>query len=225
MRRMKKLHVTKKRGALLTIWLILMLVFFGASALAYFLLGVFITQFLPNAFPWFAIALGVISTFNFALTYFLSEWKRWAFFGFIPTFIATLVVSVLIELSFLFIVILSISSVANILILFLLIRPRWNYFESKISTKDILLVLTILFLSFFLFYFRYQLYLLNCTATLEERLAVTNYDINTCDQCDEYLGDKDICLVYVAVKKQDSSICGKITSQKEKNICYYILNR
>ena len=121
--------VEKKRGALLTIWLALMIVANAGTALYYFLFSSFITSLsssigLPTIPSWAIYTLGILALVNVVFAVFLIMWKKWAFFAFSVMSVVTLVINVVIGLG--------ISSVFGLLgpvILYLLLRSKWNYLE------------------------------------------------------------------------------------------------
>jgi len=117
-------EVEKKRGGLLTAWLILMLIANAGTAAYYFLFGSLVTALLPTIPFWAIYVLGVGSLLNFAFTIFLFKWKRWAFFAFCGMAGVVLVINIVIGMG--------ISSLFGLLgpvILYLILRSKWNYLE------------------------------------------------------------------------------------------------
>ena len=129
----------KKRGALLTIWLILMLLANIGAALMYFIVIYLIKYALgggridltplvvafPAIYVWAFYVLGIGALLNVVFTIFLFMWKKWAFFAFCGltgiVFIINLVTGTTI-----------VSSILGLLgpvILYLLMRPKWKFFE------------------------------------------------------------------------------------------------
>lgn len=114
----------KKRGGLLTAWLILMLIANAGTTVFYFLAGSLITTLLPTIPSWAPYVLGVMSLLNFVFTIFLFKWKKWAFFAFCGMAGIALVINIVIGTG--------ISSLFGLLgpvILYLLLRSKWNYLE------------------------------------------------------------------------------------------------
>lgn len=116
--------VEKKRGAILTIWLVLMLIANAGTALYYFLFGSLVTTVLPTIPSWAIIVLGVLSLLNVIFTVFLFMWKKWAFFAFCGTAGIALVINIVIGMG-----IASILGLLGPVILYLLLRSKWNYLE------------------------------------------------------------------------------------------------
>lgn len=112
----------KKRGILLTIWLILILTDNIVTALL--LSGGFITSLFPTIPSWAVYVLEIATILNVIFATFLFMWKRWAFFAFCGvggiTFTIKLVngqiVSAIIGLLF-------------PIILYLIMRSKWNLFK------------------------------------------------------------------------------------------------
>jgi uncharacterized membrane protein len=117
-------ELEKKRGVLLTAWLILMLIASAGSAIFYFLFGSFITAVLPTIPSWALYALGIGSALNVVFTIFLFKWKKWAFFAFCGMGGIVFVINIVIGLG-----ITSISGLLGLVILWLLLRPKWNYLQ------------------------------------------------------------------------------------------------
>ncbi len=119
--------IEKKRGGLLTGWLIFMLVANGFSSLIYFFNAPAVVSSLsvPVEISW-VYALGVLGLINFVMTIMLFQWKKWAFFGFcgvsvVAFFMNTFVFHVGISSS--------LMGFAGMIILYLIMRPKWSLFE------------------------------------------------------------------------------------------------
>jgi len=117
--------VEKKRGWLLTTWLILMLIGNAATAISYFFFGSFITAALPAIPSWVIYFLGIISLLNILFTIFLLKWKKWAFFAFCGMAGIVFVINVF-SLGF---GIFQIAGLLGSVILYLLLSPKWKYLE------------------------------------------------------------------------------------------------
>ncbi len=113
----------KKRGILLTGWLILMLLANSFSALSYFLGGSFFATVLTIPL-WSLYTFGLLALFNVGFTIFLFKWKKWAFFAFCGNAVIAFVINLSIGAGFV-----SISGFLGILILYLILRPKWSLLE------------------------------------------------------------------------------------------------
>jgi len=114
----------KKRGALLTIWLILMLLANAGTALGYLLEGGFITAVLPTIPSWAIYVLGVVTLLNVVFTIFLFMWKKWAFFALCGTAGLAFVINLIIGMGFY-----SVFGLLGLIILYLILSPKWNLLE------------------------------------------------------------------------------------------------
>lgn len=113
----------KKRGILLTAWLILMLLANAGVAIIYFLFSGLVIALIPTM-SWVIYIVGFLSLLNIVFTIFLFKWKKWAFFAFCAMAGIMFVINILIGTG--------ISSVLGFLgpvILWLLLRSKWNYLE------------------------------------------------------------------------------------------------
>ncbi len=115
----------KKRGALLTIWLILMLIFNGITALSYLLVGEFIASALSPIPIWAIYSLGVFALLNLVFTIFLFMWKRWAFFAFCGSAGIVFIINLVIEIG----IVSALLGLIGPVILYLIMRSKWNLFE------------------------------------------------------------------------------------------------
>ncbi len=115
----------KKRGALLTIWLILMLVFNGITALTYLLGGRFITALLPTIPSWTIYILGIGGILNVIFAIFLFRWKKWAFFAFCGMAGIAFIINLGIGTG----IVSAIFGLFGPIILYLIMRPKWDLFE------------------------------------------------------------------------------------------------
>ena len=88
----------KKRGWLLTTWLIIMLIGNGITALLYLIGGQLLILLMPAlSMPLWAIYfLGILAVLNFIFTIFLFMWKKWAFYTFCVSAVITFIVNVVI---------------------------------------------------------------------------------------------------------------------------------
>ncbi|MBW2995668.1 hypothetical protein KY332_00035 [Candidatus Woesearchaeota archaeon] len=115
----------KKRGALLTTWLILMLIFNGLTALSYLLLGGFLASVPPITPMWTNYFFGVFALLNFVFTIFLFMWKRWAFFAFCVNAVIIFVINLVIGIG----IVSALLGLSGPVILYLIMRSKWELFE------------------------------------------------------------------------------------------------
>jgi hypothetical protein len=83
----------KKRHGCLTAWLVLMIVANSASALWYVLRSETIRRSLPNAPAWALPVLIIFALLNLVCAVALLQWKKWGFWGFCASGVASLVVN------------------------------------------------------------------------------------------------------------------------------------
>lgn len=122
--------ITKKRGVLLTIWLILMLIVNTGIALFYLLGGLndyILKAFLALTVPWWAIiTLGSLALLNVICAVFLLMWKKWAFFAICGSCGVALIANIIIGINTFQVIL---SSFLYPAILYLIMRSKWNLFE------------------------------------------------------------------------------------------------
>jgi hypothetical protein len=116
----------RERGALLTAWLALMLV---ANALTVFLYSAFAISpfgrsfFFPDFSLWVIYVFIFFGALNFACTCFLFLWKKWAFFVLCASAVAVFVLNLFLGMgAFAF------FGLASVVVLYLIIRPKWGLF-------------------------------------------------------------------------------------------------
>lgn len=117
-------EIEKKRGILLTIWLILMLLSNAGATLTYLFGGKLISSLLPTVPSWAIYTMGVIGLLNIIFTIFLFMWKKWAFFAFCGTAAIAFLINLVIGMGF--------SSILGLLgpvILYLILRSKWDMLE------------------------------------------------------------------------------------------------
>lgn len=119
-------EMKKKRGGLLTAWLILMLIANAGIAVFYLLIFPLSSIAFKNPPPYWSFpALGIMGILNFVFTIFLFKWKKWAFFAFcVMTGITFVINNVVINMD-----LFSIFGLLGPVILYLLLRSKWNYLE------------------------------------------------------------------------------------------------
>ena len=115
----------KNRGTLLTIWLVLILISNFVTSIMYFFLRDSAINLLPNLSLGMIYFYGLISLLNFVMVIFLFKWKKWAFFVLCGSALVTFVLNLIAGAS----VFSAISGLLGILILYLIMQPRWNFFE------------------------------------------------------------------------------------------------
>jgi len=120
---MKKIE--KKRGALLTIWLVIMLIVNFSWAVYSLLFNSTIASFYPNVPSWIFYIYGLVSLANFILVIFLFMWKKWPLFIFCGISIIVFIINLMIGLGILG----SIFGLAGPIILYLLMKSKWDLFK------------------------------------------------------------------------------------------------
>ncbi len=76
----------KKRGFLLTVWLVFMLFGYGMASIGLLLGGGALTAMLETFMPdiafagWLFVLMGFVNVIGFVLTIFIFMWKRWALY-------------------------------------------------------------------------------------------------------------------------------------------------
>ena len=111
----------KKRGALLTIWLVIMLIANLISAFSYLVLS----SAIASAYPGIFYIYGLLSLANLAFVIFLFMWKRWPFYAFCGVAIISFIMNLAIGLG----IANSLLGLAGPTILYLVMRPKWVLFE------------------------------------------------------------------------------------------------
>jgi len=115
----------KKRGALLTIWLVIMLIANFFTALSYLLLNSTIASAYPNVASWIFYLYGILSLANFAFAIFLFMWKRWAFYALCGSAIIAIIMNLYIGLGIFAII----FGLAGPVILYSIMKSKWDSFE------------------------------------------------------------------------------------------------
>jgi len=115
----------KKRGVLLTIWLVLMLIANFFTALSYLILNSTIASVYPNVPSWIFYIYGLIGLANLAFVIFLFMWKRWAFYAFCGSAVIAFIIHLAIGLG----IVAAIFGLAGPIILYLIMRSKWDLFE------------------------------------------------------------------------------------------------
>jgi len=119
------INAGKKRGALLKTWLALMFIANIIAAIIFFFFSAYVLESYPNAPTWLPYLHGILSIANLVFIILLFKWKKWAFY-------AISAVSIIIVAANLFVG-LGISSLLGLLmpiILYLVMRPKWDLFSS-----------------------------------------------------------------------------------------------
>lgn len=115
----------KKRGKLLTFWLVLMLITNAGAALTYLMWNSSIIATYPNVSSWIWYIYGLLGLANVVFTLFLFMWKKWAFFAFCGTTVLAFVLNLIVGLG----IIAAIFGLIGPVILYLLIRSKWGLLE------------------------------------------------------------------------------------------------
>jgi hypothetical protein len=115
----------KKRGKLLTFWLVLMLITNAGAALTYLIWNSSIIATYPNVSSWIWYIYGLLGLANVVFTLFLFMWKKWAFFAFCGTTALAFVLNLIVGLG----IIAAIFGLIGPVILYLLIRSKWGLLE------------------------------------------------------------------------------------------------
>ena len=115
----------KKRGKLLTFWLVLMLIANAGTALTYLLWNSSIITTYPNVPSWIWYIYGLLGLANVVFTIFLFMWKKWSFFAFCGMAALTFILNLIVGLG----IIPAIFGLAGPVILYLIIRSKWSLLE------------------------------------------------------------------------------------------------
>ena len=115
----------KKRGALLTIWLIIVLIANVGTALTYLLWNSSIIATYPNVPSWIWYIYGLLGLANVVFTVFLFMWKKWAFFAFCGMAALAFILNLIVGVG----IIVAIFGLAGPVILYLIICSKWSLLE------------------------------------------------------------------------------------------------
>jgi len=116
---------SKKRGALLTIWLTIMLITNTGATLTYLPWNSSKIAIFPNVPSWIWYIYGIMGLANVVFTIFLFMWKKWAFFALCGIAPLWLILNLTVGSG----IIVSIIGLAGLGILYLIIRSKWSLFE------------------------------------------------------------------------------------------------
>ena len=114
----------KERGALLTVWLLLMLVANIASVMFYFVFEISTVGrqlFLPNVPLWAIYSFTVLGLLNIVFTMMLFMWRKLGFFALCISAGTAFAVNLIVGVG-----VFSIVGLVSIPILYLILRPKWN---------------------------------------------------------------------------------------------------
>lgn len=109
----------KERGVLLTIWLILMLI--GSS---FSLLFILFGDMSPIPL-WITYTFAILALLNFVFIIFLFMWKKWAFFAFCGSVGIIFIINIITDTG----VFSSLSGLLGPLVLYLILKPKWDLLE------------------------------------------------------------------------------------------------
>jgi hypothetical protein len=119
----------KERGALLTVWLVLMLAANVLSTLLYSVLAISplgrILFLPPNIQLWVIYVFMFGGLLNVVCVIFLFLWKKWAFFVLCANAGTAFTVNV-----FLGVGVFAFIGLAGVVILYLILRPKWSLFNN-----------------------------------------------------------------------------------------------
>lgn len=118
----------KERGAVLTAWLILILVANLFTVLMYLVLLLFPVGrvlFLSGIDLWAIYVFCFLGAFNLVCASFLFLWKKWAFFGLCISSVIALVVNLFVGVG-----VYAFAGLAGIVTLYLILRPKWSLLEN-----------------------------------------------------------------------------------------------
>ena len=115
----------KKRNTLLNVWLIIMLIANVFSAISYLFFNSLLSSAYPYAPSWIFHIYGLLSLINIILVSFLFKWKRWAFYVFCIVTLLALIMNIYIGIE----IIASMLGIVGPIILYLIMKPKWNLFE------------------------------------------------------------------------------------------------
>ncbi|MFH1425508.1 MAG: hypothetical protein ABIG28_02140 [archaeon] len=115
----------KERGALLTIWLIIMLILNSLLAIIYFFFGSIVLEAFPNVPAWAIYLFGLLTLINVVFAILLFRWKKWAFFGLCVVAIISFVINIFIGVG----IFSSFLGLLSPIILYLIMKPKWQFFN------------------------------------------------------------------------------------------------
>ena len=115
---------TPERGGCLTIWLVLMILAFAASAFTYLLNSAALGPAFPNAPSWAFMVLGIAGIVGVVSAIGLWMWKRWGFYGYIAVAVVALVINAILGQLVAGIV----GAAIGLGILWFLIKDKWAAF-------------------------------------------------------------------------------------------------
>ncbi len=114
----------KDRGPLLTVWLILMLIGNIFSLFFFLVVGKLIPKLFLMYPNWVLYTFEIMTVLELILTICLFFWKKWAFYVLCVFCIIALVINVFVMKSYA-----SILGIVGPIILYLIMRPKWNLFN------------------------------------------------------------------------------------------------
>jgi hypothetical protein len=115
----------KKRGAWLTIWLILMLIANFFTALTYLILNKTVELAYPNVSITIWYIYGLLALANFVFVIVLFMWKKLPFFA----FCGMAIISLIMNLAILGLSIFTVFGLVGPIILYFSMKSRWELFE------------------------------------------------------------------------------------------------
>jgi hypothetical protein len=118
---MENVKKQKERGGSLTAWLILMIIMNIGVAIFYLVGRDLITRIIPTFPEWAFIVFPIVGFINAFFAYLVFAWRKIGFYGLVATFIISFVLNMTISINPN-----SFVGIAGIVILYLLLRPKWH---------------------------------------------------------------------------------------------------
>ncbi len=115
----------KKRGKLLTFWLVSMLIGNAGLALMYLLWNSSVIVAYPNVPSWIWYIYGLLGLANVVFMIFLFMWKKWAFFAFCGVTVLIFILNLIIGSE----ITAAIPGLVGPVIFYLIIRSKWSLLE------------------------------------------------------------------------------------------------
>lgn len=97
----------------------------GMVAISYIFARDMLAYAMPTVATWVFYLLGLLSLLNIVFAIFLFMWKRWAFFAFCGIVVIVFGINIGIGLG----IISSLSGFIGPIILYLIMKPKWDLFE------------------------------------------------------------------------------------------------
>jgi len=115
----------KKRGVLLTAWLVLMIIVNAFASVTYFFLTSLVVQAFPQIRLWVVYSLGALTTLNIVFAVLMLNWKKFGFYATIGTSVIAFVLNLFTGMA----IIMNFLGFLSPLILYMILKPKWELFE------------------------------------------------------------------------------------------------